>query len=104
MFDKDPNSFGLVQWLMLLFISAWRGAVRYIIDIRKNNTAWSWVNALMQVVVSGFAGLLGGLGAIESGASEYMIMISSGVAGAMGTMALDFFWLKYTGVKSDKIK
>ncbi|WP_414148711.1 phage holin family protein [Erwinia sp. BNK-24-b] len=33
--------------------------------MRRNNQAWSWVAALAQVVVSGFAGLIGGLLAIE---------------------------------------
>ncbi|EML7933746.1 phage holin family protein [Providencia rettgeri] len=99
MFDKEPNSFGLIQWVLLLIISMWGGVVRYISDVKTHKISWSWVAVSMQLVVSGFTGLIGGLGAIESGVSSYLILVSAGVTGAMGTMALDLFWSKYIGGK-----
>jgi hypothetical protein len=60
-----------VTWIVLLVIAGWGGLVRYLIDIRQNKVAWSWVNALAQMVVSGFTGVIGGLISIESGLSIY---------------------------------
>lgn len=99
MFDKDPNSFGIAQWLLLLFISMWGGAVRYIIDVKTNNTPWSWFGAFMQMVVSGFTGLLGGLLSIEFNQSLYITLFATGVCGAMGSIALAYFWSRFTGAK-----
>ncbi|CAG9412196.1 phage holin family protein [Providencia alcalifaciens] len=100
MFDKEPNSFGLVQWLLMLFISMWGGAVRYIIDVKTNNVAWSWFAAFMQMTVSGFTGLLGGLLCIENNQSIYITLFATGVCGAMGSMALAHFWSRFTGGKN----
>ena len=84
----------------MLFRSAgWGGLVRYLIDIRQNKVAWSWVNALAQMVVSGFTGVIGGLISIESGLSIYMILATAGISGAMGSVALTYFWERFTGVK-----
>ncbi|ORJ50571.1 holin [Kluyvera intermedia] len=88
-----------VTWIVLLVIAGWGGLVRYLIDIRQNKAAWSWVNALAQMVVSGFTGVIGGLISIESGLSIYMILATAGISGAMGSVALTYFWERFTGVK-----
>ncbi|MHB9331686.1 phage holin family protein [Phytobacter ursingii] len=88
-----------VTWIVLLVIAGWGGLVRYLIDIRQNKVAWSWVNALAQMVVSGFTGVIGGLISIESGLSIYMILATAGISGAMGSVALTYFWERFTGVK-----
>ncbi|MGQ2831488.1 phage holin family protein, partial [Leptospira interrogans] len=88
-----------VTWIVLLVIAGWGGLVRYLIDIRQNKAAWSWVNALAQMVVSGFTGVIGGLISIESGLSIYMILATAGISGSMGSVALTYFWERFTGVK-----
>ncbi|MBP2856166.1 phage holin family protein [Dickeya oryzae] len=98
--DKDPNTFAGMSWLILLALSAWGGLVRYLIDIRQNKANWSWVNALAQIVVSGFTGVIGGLVGIESGLSIYMILATAGISGAMGSVALTYFWERLTGAKA----
>ncbi|HAU8264452.1 TPA: holin [Kluyvera intermedia] len=95
----DKEGIAGVTWIVLLIIAGWGGLVRYLIDIRKNKAAWSWVNALAQMVVSGFTGVIGGLISIESGLSIYMILATAGISGAMGSVALTYFWERFTGVK-----
>lgn len=58
--------------------------VRYLIDVKQNKAAWSWVNALAQIAVSGFTGLIGGLISVESGLSLYMIPLLLVSAGRWG--------------------
>ncbi|MDV2876316.1 MULTISPECIES: phage holin family protein [Enterobacteriaceae] len=95
----DKEGIAGVTWIVLLIIAGWGGLVRYLIDIRQNKAAWSWVNALAQMVVSGFTGVIGGLISIESGLSIYMILATAGISGAMGSVALTYFWERFTGVK-----
>lgn len=96
----DKESFAGLPWLILLAIACWGGLVRYLIDVRQNKAAWSWINALAQMVVSGFTGVIGGLISIESGLSIYMILAAAGISGAMGSVALTYFWERLTGVKT----
>lgn len=98
---KQPDSFELYQWLILLLLSAWGGIVRYLLDIKTNNARWSWFGALAQVAVSGFTGLIGGFISMESGLSLYMTYVSAGMCGAMGSIALTYFWERFTGVKNN---
>lgn len=95
----DKEGIAGVTWIVLLIIAGWGGLVRYLIDIRQNKAAWSWVNALAQMVVSGFTGVIGGLISIESGLSIYMILATAGISGSMGSVALTYFWERFTGVK-----
>ncbi|WP_411227296.1 phage holin family protein [Serratia quinivorans] len=97
--DKDPNSIAGISWLIMLGFSCWGGLVRYLIDVKQNKASWSWINAIAQIAVSGFTGVLGGLISVESGLSFYMILASSGISGAMGSIALSYFWERITGVK-----
>ncbi len=52
------------------------------------------------MVVSGFTGVIAGPVSIESGLSIYMILATSGISGAMGSVALTYFWERITGVKA----
>lgn len=47
-------------------------------------------------------GVIGGLISIESGFSIYMILATAGISGAMGSVALTYFWERLTGVKNAK--
>lgn len=97
--NDDHKIVGL-SWLVLLGIACWGGLVRYLIDVKQNKATWSWVNALAQIAVSGFTGLIGGLISVESGLSLYMILVTSGISGAMGSVALTYFWERLTGMKN----
>ena len=98
---RDPGTYGLLAWVLITAMSIWGGLVKYIVEVRRNNQAWSWVAALAQVVVSGFAGLMGGLLAIESGLSIYYTLVAAGMSGTMGSAALNYFWERITGIKHE---
>ncbi len=57
----------------------------------------------LQIVVSGFTGVIGGLIGIESGFSIYMILATARISGAMGSVALTYFWERLTGVKMQNL-
>jgi hypothetical protein len=97
---QDKESIAGVSWLIVLALSCWGGLVRYLIDVKQNKATWSWINALAQIAVSGFTGLIGGLISVESGLSLYMILVTSGISGAMGSVALTYFWERMTGMKN----
>ncbi|HBZ3242232.1 TPA: holin, partial [Klebsiella pneumoniae] len=44
--------------------------------------------------------VIAGLVSIESGLSIYMILATAGISGAMGSVALTYFWERITGVKA----
>lgn len=95
----DKESMAGLSWLVLLGLACWGGLVRYLIDVKNNKATWSWVNALAQIAVSGFTGVIGGLISLEGGLSFYLILAASGVSGAMGSVALTYFWERLTGNK-----
>jgi len=97
---QDKESIAGISWLIVLAIACWGGLVRYLIDIKQNKATWSWVNAFAQIVVSGFTGLIGGLITVEAGLGFHMILAAAGVSGSMGSVALSYFWERFTGVKS----
>lgn len=97
---QDKESIAGVSWLIVLALSCWGGLVRYLIDVKQNKTTWSWINALAQIAVSGFTGLIGGLISVESGLSLYMILVTAGISGTMGSVALTYFWERLTGMKN----
>jgi hypothetical protein len=88
---QDKESIAGMSWLVLLIIACWGGLVRYLIDVKQSKATWSLINALAQMVVSGFTGVIAGLVSIESGLSIYMILATSGISGAMGSVALTFW-------------
>ncbi|HDG0630491.1 phage holin family protein [Serratia marcescens] len=99
--DNDPNNIAGVSWLILFGMSCWGGLVRYLIDIKQNKTTWSWINGLAQIVVSGFAGILSGLVSISSGLDPYWTLFCAGISGAMGSVAITYFWERFSGAKSN---
>lgn len=96
----DKESMAGLSWLVLLGLACWGGLVRYLIDVKNNKATWSWVNAMAQIAVSGFTGVIGGLISLEGGLSFYLILAASGVSGAMGSVALTYFWERLTGIKN----
>lgn len=96
---QDKESVAGLSWLFLLGLACWGGIVRYLIDVKQNKASWSWINAFAQLAVSGFTGVISGLISIESGLSIYMTLAAAGVSGAMGSIALTYFWERLTGIK-----
>ena len=96
----DKESIADLSWIVVLVLACWGGLVRYLIDVKQNKATWSWINALAQIAVSGFTGVIGGLVSVESGLSLYMILAAAGVSGAMGSVALTYFWERLTGMKN----
>ncbi|WP_037388226.1 phage holin family protein, partial [Serratia symbiotica] len=77
--------------------------VRYLMDIKSNKTTWSWAAALAQIIVSSFTGLIGGILSMETGLSVNMAFVGAGLSGAMGSVALTYFWERiFGGVNADK--
>jgi TRAP-type C4-dicarboxylate transport system permease small subunit len=95
----DKESIAGLSWIVVLVLACWGGLVRYLIDVKQNKATWSWINALAQIAVSGFT-VIGGLVSVESGLSLYMILAAAGVSGAMGSVALTYFWERLTGMKN----
>ena len=97
---QDKESIAGLSWIVVLVLACWGGLVRYLIDVKQNKATWSWINALAQIAVSGFTGVIGGLVSVESGLSLNMILAAAGVSGAMGSVALTYFWERLTGMKN----
>ncbi len=89
---QDKESMAGITWLALLIIAGWGGLVRFLMDVKQGKAKWSWINAFAQIVVSAFTGVIGGLISIEGGLSIYMILATAGISGAMGSVALTYFW------------
>lgn len=96
----EKESMAGISWLVLLGLACWGGLVRYLIDVRQKKAALSWFNAGAQIVVSGFTGVIGGLVSVESGLGFYAILAAAGISGAMGSVALTYFWERLTGVRN----
>lgn len=97
---QDKESMTWLSWAIVAGIACWGGLVRYLIDIRQSKAVWSWANAIAQVAVSVFTGVIGGLVSVESSLSLHMVFAVAGISGSMGSVALTFFWERITGVKS----
>lgn len=96
---QDKESIAGVSWLIVLALSCWGGWSDTLLTLSRTRPP-SWINALAQIAVSGFTGLIGGLISVESGLSLYMITVTSGISGAMGSVALTYFWERLTGMKN----
>ena len=98
---QDKEGMTWLSWAIVAGIACWGGLVRYVIDLKQSKATWSWVNAILQVVVSGFTGIIGGLVSVESSLSLHMVFAVAGISGSMGSIALTFFWERITGVKNN---
>lgn len=100
--DKEINNIvSSLGWVFML-IAAWGGLVRYLMDIKRTKAAWSWLNALAQIIVSSFTGLIGGIISMETGLSVNMAFVGAGLCGAMGSVALTYFWERFVGGTNGK--
>lgn len=91
---KIPENTQLITWSIIGLVSAWGGVVRYIMDVKNDKTEWRWVGVFLQIVISSFTGILGGLLSFEIGSSIYMTCAVAGTFGAMGSGAIDILFKK----------
>lgn len=56
--DKDPQNYSVLAYLAFGGLSVWGGLVTYIQTVKREGRKFRWAEALLQVVVSGFAGML----------------------------------------------
>ena len=99
--ENDPNNFSMALWLVILGMACWGGIVRYLIDMKQGKASWSLLNGLSQVIVSMFAGVLAGLICKSAGLDVYWMSASAGVSGAMGSVAITYFWERFSGAKGN---
>lgn len=89
--DKDPNNYSLITYLAFTGAALWGGLVTHIQHIRRHNKPFLWREALMQIAVSGFAGMLASLLCWYLSAPVPLAGFMAGTAGFMGSRALALF-------------
>ena len=98
---QDKESMTWLTWAVVAGIACWGGLVKYLVDLKQSKAAWSFGGAVSQMVISAFAGVIGGMIVHESGFSLVMICATSGVSGSMGYVTIAYFWERITGVKNN---
>ncbi|HFK9554623.1 TPA: phage holin family protein [Enterobacter hormaechei] len=99
---KDPSSNAFFSWLYIILFGAWGGLVRYLLDVKSGQSGRSLFSALSQIIVSGFTGVLAGLMSQSLGSVFHTSLAVSGISGAMGVVALNYYWKKISGDSNDK--
>ncbi|KYN82242.1 hypothetical protein ATY36_13730 [Vibrio cidicii] len=94
--DKDPNQLNMITTAGFLAASLWGGVVAHILHIRKHKKSFVWREALMQVVVSGFSGVLTLFLCRYAGSPEMLTGFMVGTSGFMGSRALELFSQKFS--------
>lgn len=84
------ESFSL--WMNIGLFSVWGGIVRYLMKIRGRRRKKWFMSLLSQLIVSGFAGYLSGVYAMEQGYSDNMIMLTAAASSTLGGTLLRHIW------------
>ncbi len=90
-----PDNDHVFSWVIVGGISAWGGIVRYLMENKDSGENFSWHEVFNQVVISGFTGLVAGVYSYEQGYSELMVIVFSGLGGALGGHLLDLIWKRF---------
>ena len=96
--EKDPQSYSLLAYLAFGGLSVWGGLVAYIRTIKATRKPFQLVDALLQVIVSGFAGMLTMLLCWYITAPLPFCGFMAGMAGLMGSKALDIYERRASGI------
>ncbi|WP_460881878.1 phage holin family protein [Pseudaeromonas pectinilytica] len=96
--EKDPQSYSLLAYLAFGGLSVWGGFVAYIRTIKATGKPFQLVDALLQVIVSGFAGMLTMLLCWYITAPLPLCGFMAGMAGLMGSKALDIYERRAAGI------
>ncbi|MGC6062005.1 phage holin family protein [Enterobacter kobei] len=84
------ESFSL--WINIGLFSVWGGVVRFLMKIRGRRRKKWFMPLLSQLIVSGFAGFLSGVYAMEHGSSYNMIMLTAAASSTLGGTLLRHVW------------
>jgi hypothetical protein len=95
---KNPENYPLLTYGWMIALACWGGLTRYILRVRETNNRWSWKEALMQLVVSGFAGMLTSLICWHIQAPISLAGFLTGIAGAMGSAAINVFSSRFNAL------
>ncbi|ORM74392.1 hypothetical protein HA48_04820 [Pantoea wallisii] len=80
----NPEEGQALLWLLIGGISAWGGLVNYILNKKSPDNKIKSSDIISNILISSFAGLMGGLISSEIGLTEHMTLIMSGLFGSMG--------------------
>lgn len=95
--EKDPNNYNaLLSAAFALGASIWGGLVTHILHIRRHKKPFLWREAMLQLVVSGFSGVLATTLCWYVGAPDPLTGFMAGTAGFMGSRALEIYERKFT--------
>jgi hypothetical protein len=92
----------IFSWIYIILFGAWGGLVRYLLDVKSGQSGRNLFAALAQIIVSGFTGVLAGLMSQSLGTVFHTSLAVSGISGAMGVVALNYYWKKISGENNDK--
>lgn len=98
---KEPENWTYIELVGLALMAIWGGFVTYILDIRKNNRKFLLAEALMQVIVSGFAGALCALAAMYFNWPAALSGFACGISGYAGSRILAVFERKFISTISN---
>lgn len=91
--EKDPATWQfvaahpLLRAGLALLIGLLAGAVNHLIAVRAG-ARFSWAKLVIEMLISGFAGLLGGLACLSAGLGFEFSLFFAGVLGQMGVLGL----------------
>lgn len=94
--EKDPQNYTLLTYLAFTAAALWGGLVTHIQHIRRHNKPFIWREAIMQIVISGFAGMLTALLCWYMAAPISLAGFMAGTAGLMGSKALELFERRFS--------
>ena len=78
----------IVAWSWLIVVALWGGTANYMTKVNSTDKQFSFMELIGEWAVSGFAGLITALLAVEAGWSFYLTAAAAGVAGHMGGRAI----------------
>lgn len=99
---KEPENWTYLEMLGLALMAIWGGFVTYILDIRKSHRPFRWVDALVQVIVSGFAGALCALAAMYFQWPQELAGFACGISGYAGSRMIAVFERKFLRAISNR--
>lgn len=98
---KEPENWTYIEIIGLALMAIWGGFVTYILDIRKSKRKFRWLDALMQIIVSGFAGALCALAAMYFDWPTELSGFACGISGYAGSRIIAVFERRFITVISE---
>lgn len=93
--EKDPNNYSLITYALFLLGAVWGGVAAHIQHIKQTGKPLILRELLMQVAISGFAGMLTSLLCWYIEAPTPLAGFMAGISGFMGSRALSILERKY---------